>query len=67
MSTLLYDLTFVYNHYSTGITHGGKPVGNNKDGSALDKMVYSTLDQALRLGVQLGSSFIKDQNRRIFK
>ena len=46
---------------------GAEPVGDDQRGSAHGKGVEGSLDLGLRHGVQGGSSFVQNENRRILQ
>ena len=53
------------NQYFFGVTNGGKPVGNDKGGSALHQCVHPLLYQRLGAGVDGGGGFVQNHDRRI--
>src|SRR5579864_7470636 len=61
MPSLLDELTMVHDEDDVGSKNGGKPVGNDQGGAALEQRPQCDLDQMFRLGIEIRRGLIEDQ------
>ena len=59
MSALCLYLAVVHDDYLVGVCYGGKPVGNNDDGLALNEPCNGVLYNCFIFGVYVGRSLVK--------
>ena len=65
MVSPLSNTSMVQYHDSVGIADGGKPVGYDEYGPALHQLIHASLHHSLCPGINAGSGFIQNQDRRI--
>ena len=62
MIALFYNIAILHHQYEIRITDGGKPVGNDKAGSAFHQMIHSLLDLLFRPGIHGAGCFVQNHD-----
>ena len=65
MVSPLDDMSVIQHHDGVGVAHGGKTVGDDKDGSALHQVIHALFNQPFCPGIDAAGGFVQNQDRRI--
>ena len=66
MGALLDDLTVIDNEYFVGMAHGFQPMGNHDDRLIVSQFRNSLHQLLFIFGVNIGSGFVQNDDRRVF-
>ena len=61
----LNDVSVFENHYSIGVSYGGKSVGDYEYRSALHQAIHALFDECFRSCINGRCCFVKDKNGRV--